>query len=149
MPLLGDHVVELEFSELDVGPMRVEQIVEAHERRLETDGSAVFDGRDEAEGDILVQRPDEQQVDSRKIEALLSDRSFDGTARRIATHGVDRLMRGALEMPLRCGSDRRRPIGRILPHRSVSIVPELVAVVPESLSEAIELGPGRVARRAR
>src|SRR6202022_4450230 len=125
------------------------QIGEAHVGRLEVKGSAVVGRRNESKGDVLVQSAEEQKIDSGEIEPGLGDRALDGSTRRIAGNKVDRLMIGTLQMPLGRGSDRNRPIRRILPDWGVSIVPELVSVVAEFLSEAIELGPGCVTRRTR
>ena len=135
--LLREQVVQLELTDLQVGPGRVAQVVEADERRLEPGGAVGVQRRHEAERDVLVQGPEHQEVDAGQVEAGL----VDGLPSRCR---VGDLVRGALEVQLRRGAHGDGPVGVVLPDRRIAVVAQLIPVVLESLSEGAQLGPNGV-----
>src|SRR5439155_25909813 len=69
--------------------------------------------------------------------------SIDGLL--AAWSGIHRSAPGALKMPVRRDSHCHRPKLRPLPDGSILLVPQLIALVLEFLTEAVQLGPGFMA----
>ena len=146
-PLLGEHVVQLELADLQVGPAGPEQVVEPDERGLDPDSLSIRNRGYEPEGDVLVERPQHQEVGAGDVEARLGDGPLHRPAGGIPRYGVHRLVGRALQAPLRGGADAEGDVGGVLPDRRVTIVAELVASVLEPLAERVELGPRGVTGR--
>src|SRR2546422_171163 len=98
--LFGEQVVQLELAELDVGPGGVAEVVKPHERGLDARGSVRVQRRHEAERDVLVERPEHQEVDAGEIEAGLGERLL-GAAARGPRRGIHELFGRAFQVELR------------------------------------------------
>ena len=135
--LLGERPVQFELSKLQVEPRRALDVVDSNVGRLKTyrTGHAI-DGRHQQEGNVFGERSPRQDVDAREIEA----RGVYGSLNR-AIARLHRLMSGAFIVPVRSNAHGHRPVRRVHPDRRIAIVVELIAVVFEVLSEAIQLRP--------
>src|SRR6266436_7034439 len=101
--------------------------------------SSAVGGGNHEERNVFVQRAGGQDVQAGEVEPV----------RRNALHTrrglIDQHFVCIFPMPVGGHAEADRPIRWLVENRSVFIVPELVTVVLEDLSEVIELGPSFMA----
>src|SRR5437667_11414118 len=120
------------------------EVVQAHVSRFKSYGAGADINRGyKKEGDVVGQGTAGENVDACKIKP----RSIDGLL--AARSGIHRSAPGALKMPVRCNSHCHRPKLRPLPDGSILLVPQLIALVPEFLTEAVQLGQSFMSGGAR
>src|SRR5260370_28498007 len=133
---LGKQVVEFKLAQLYVQPRAAKDVVEARHDGFKVEGGGGIGGREDIEGNVLLQRAASVEVETAEIETRRGDPLLD-----LAAATVYDLFAFAYPMPARKDTKRHRPVSRILPDRSIAIVHELIAVVFEFLAEVIQHRP--------
>src|SRR6185312_12260023 len=136
--LLGNDVVQFEFSDLDVEPGAAEQVIESRIDRFKVEDRVLIRRKHEQEGKILVECAARKQIKAPNVKTVRGDPLLPAGL-------IDGYLVGALAVPARRDSYGHRPIAVVLPDRSVPIIHQLVAVVLELLAEIIEHRPGFMA----
>src|SRR6185437_8286609 len=133
--LLGNDVVQFEFSDLDVEPGAAEQVIESRIDRFKVEDRVLIRRKHEQEGKILVECAARKQIKAPNVKTVRGDPLLPAGL-------IDGYLVGALAVPARRNSYGHRPITVVLPDRSVPIIHQLVAVVLELLAEVVEHRPG-------
>src|SRR5438876_850700 len=142
--LFGKGHILLELAECKVSPRRSPEVVQAHVGRFKSYGAGADINRGyKKEGDVVGQGTAGENVDACKIKPRSIDSLFT------AWSGIHGSAPGALKMPVRRDSHCHRPKLRPQPDGSILLVPQLIALVLEFLTEAVQLGPSFMAGGAR